>query len=263
MRKENFKRMEKQPSPTQNTRHKPTLLIRPQGFSLEIENLFFLRRLRSARTPTLKGALRVVLNLSGTLLVIGAVWFLLAEALIDAHPSIEQSNSIRPNKCVALNRCVASILSTPTPPITPTVLQTPSPGAHMTPEPTPLATKTPMPKLSPTPDPTLAPTLTPATAFLQVMPKSLTISLASVCAKGQSVILTLTNAGGSPLIWFQDTKNSSRGIKILDPTKTHLLQVGTSVNAAVNCLSALAVGLYSLAIDYNGGAVTVPVKITL
>ena len=68
---------------------------------------------------------------------------------------------------------------------------------------------------------------------------------------------------GTPLVWFQDTTNSSTGIKISDPTRTHLLQPGKSVNALVNCLSTLVVGLYKLVIDYNGGVVNVAVKITL
>ncbi len=263
MRKKDFKRMEQQPSPAQNTRRKPSLLIRPRGFSLELDNVFFVRRLSPARTPTFKSTSRMMLNLFGALVVVGAIWFLLSEALIYAHPGIDITKTTKPLKCVDINRCAVPALSTPmfTPSVASEVTQTPSPAVHATATPTAIPTKTPMPK--PSPDPTFPPTVTPATAYLQVAPVPLTISLASTCIKGQSAILTLTNAGGSALIWFQDTANSSRGIKISDPTKTHLLQTGKSVNATVSCLATLVVGLYTLAIDYNGGAVNVAVKITV
>ncbi len=263
MRKKDFKRMEQQISPAQNTRHKPLLLIRPRGSSLELDKLFFLRRLSPARAPSLKSVLRIALNLLGALVVVGAIWFLLSEALIYANPGIELIRATKSLKCADISRCAVPILSTPgsTPSVASEVTQTPSPVVHASPKPTAMPTKTPTPK--PSPDPTLPPTVTPATAYLQVTPMPLTISLASICDKGQSTILILTNAGGSPLIWFQDTTNSSRGIKISDPTKTHLLQTGKSVHATVSCLSTLVVGLYNLAIDYNGGAVNVAVKIML
>jgi hypothetical protein len=265
MRKKNIKRIEQQPSPTQHTRHKPLLLIRPRGFSLELDNIVFVRRLSPTRTPTLKSVLRIVLNLFSVLVVVGAIWFLVSEALIYAYPGIELTTTTKPLICANLNRCAMPILNTPTPTSTPFVLsevtQVPSPTVLATSTPTARPTKTPMPK--PSPDPTLPPTVTPATAYLQVTPMPLTISLVSICDKGQSTILLLTNAGGSPLVWFQDTTNSSSGIKISDPTRTHLLQPGKSVNAIVNCLSTLVVGLYKLVIAYNGGVVNVAVKINL
>jgi hypothetical protein len=265
MRKKDFKRMGQQPSLAQHTRHKPLVLIRPRGFSLELDNIVFVRRLSPSRIPTLKSVLRIVLNLFCVLVVVGATWFLVSEALIYAYPGIEQTTTTKPQVCANINRCTVPMLNAPTstPPVLSGVTQTPSPTVIATFTPTARPTLTPAPK--PSPDPTLPPTVTPTptTAYLSVTPMPLTISLLSICVKGQSTILKLTNTGGTPLVWFQDTTNSSRGIKISDPTRTHLLQPGKSVNAIVNCLSTLVVGLYTLVINYNGGVVNVAVKIKL
>ncbi len=261
MRKKDFKRMGQQPSLAQHTRRKPLLLIRPRGFSLELENVLFVRRLSPSRIPTVKSVLRIVLNLSSVLVVVGAAWFLVSEALIYAYPGIEQTTTTKPQICANINRCVMPILKTPTSPVVSEGTRIPTPTVLATFTPATRPTKTPAPK--PSPDPTLPPTVTPTTAYLQVTPMLLTISLISVCDKGQSTILLLTNTGGTPLVWFQDTTKSSRGITITDPTRTHLLQPGKSVNALVNCLSTLVVGLFTLVINYNGGVVKVAVKITL
>jgi hypothetical protein len=256
MRKKYFKRMGQQPSLSQHTRHKPLLLIRPRGFSLELDNILFVRRLSPSRIPTLKSVLRIVLNLFSVLVVMGATWFLVSEALIYAYPGIKQPTTIKPPICANINRCAVPILNTSTPPVVSEITQVPSPAVLATSTPTARPTKTPMPK--PSPDPTL-----PPTAYLSVKPVPLTISLVSICDKGQSTVLKLTNTGGTPLVWFQNTTNSSSGIKISDPTRTHLLQPGKSVNAIVNCLATLVVGLYKLVINYNGGVVNVAVKIKL
>src|SRR5712691_3942948 len=162
MRKKDFKRMEQQPSPAQNTRHKPLLLIRPRGFSLELDNILFIRRLSPTRTPALKSVLRIVLNLFGVLVVVGAIWFLLSEASIYAHPGIELTKTTKPLVCANINRCAMPFLNTPTP--APSVLsegtQVSSPTVLATSMPTARLTKTPTPK--PSPDPTLPPTVTPA-----------------------------------------------------------------------------------------------------
>ncbi len=259
MRKKDFKPMGQQPSLSQHTRHKPLLLIRPRGFSLEMENILFVRRLSPSRIPTFNSMLRIVLNLFSVLVVVGATWFLISEASIYAYPEIKQATTTKPQKCANINRCAVPILSTPT--STPPVLSEGTPTVLATFTPTARPTMTPVPK--PSPDPTLPPTVTPVTAYLLVTPMPLTISLVSICDNEQSTILKLTNTGGTPLVWFQDTTNSSRGIKISDPTRTHLLQPGKSVNAQVNCLSTLVVGLYKLVINYNGGVANVVVKIKL
>lgn len=257
MRNKDFKRVEQQSSPAQHTRHKPLLLIRPRGFSLELDNFVFVRRLSPTRTPALKSVLRFMLNLFSVLVVIGATWFFVSEALTYANPGIGLTKTIKPLRCSNINRCAAPMQNTPT--------STSSGLSQVTrvPSPTGLPTPTAGPIMTPSPDPTLPPTITPTTAFLQVAPTPLTISLISICDKGQSVPLQLKNAGGTALVWFQDTTHSSSGINITDPTRRHLLQPGKSVNAIVNCLSTLSVGLYKLVIAYNGGVVNVAVKIKL
>jgi hypothetical protein len=261
MRKKYVKRMDKQPSPAQNTLRKPLLLILPRRFSLELDNLFFLRRLSPVRTPTLKSALRIGLNLFSVMVVVVAIWFMLSEALINAYTGIELTRSSKSLNCAEIKSCVAQSGNTPT--ITPGgVIQIQSPFVQATSVATSIPTWEPTPK--PITNSTLPPTVTPVSVFLKVTPTGLNVSLATVCDKGQSVTLMLTNAGGAPLVWFQNIPNSSPGISISDPTKTHLLQSGQSVNAKVNCLSKLVVGnLYTLAIDYNGGTVVVVVKIKL
>jgi hypothetical protein len=265
MREKDFKRRKQQPAQAEKTRHRPLLLIRPRDFPLELHNFFMLRRVSPARTPSLKGALRILLNLSSALVVVGAIWFLVSEASIYTYPQMLLSRTKQPPNCLAASRCGALVQSTPTfvTSATPAITQTPVLAARATAMPTvpPAGTSTPSPQ--PTPSPTPPPTVTPATALLQVVPVSLTISLAAVCDIGRFTVLTLRNAGGSPLVWYQDTAHSSRGIRITDPTKTHLLEAGQSVDAQVSCRSTLLVGTYNLALDYNGGLVNVAVILTL
>jgi hypothetical protein len=269
MREKDFKRRKQQPAQAEKTRARPLLLIRPRDFPLELHNFFVLHRVSPARTPSLKSALRILLNLSSVLLVVGTLWFLVSEASIHAYPQLLLTRAIQPPKCLAASHCGAPVQSTPLPltAVTPAITQTPLLAVRATARPTvpPASTLTPAPQPSPqpTPSPTPSATVTPASALLQVVPVSLTISLAAVCDIGRFAVLTLTNAGGSPLIWYQDTANSSRGIRITDPTKTHLLEAGQSVNAQVSCRSILVVGSYNLALDYNGGVVNVAVIITL
>ena len=262
MRKIPFKSMEQQPGPVQDRRTKPLLLIRPRSSSLEMDTLIY-RKISPVRTPAFRSSLRIALNLFGVLVVVVTAGFLFWNASINAHPesgSVITRMPVSPG-CAGRGHCAGSLLRAAT--LTSQTTQMPSPSAPVTAIPAlmPTIIPTSTPKLAP--DPTLPPTVTPVSAYLTAAPITLTLSLVSNCLRRQPVILLLTDAGGTPLVWFQDTAHSSHGISIADPTKTHLLQPGMSVNATVNCLTTLVVGLYTLAIDYNGGTLHVAVKIIL
>lgn len=254
MRKLFLKRTYQRSQFAQKKRRKPSLWIRPQSFSLEMGGLSF-HHLSPTRTPTFKGVIRFALNLTGVLVVLAAAWFLLSEVLMHAYTGIGISNSSGSFDCIDIKHCAKQATVAPT--------STPTPSPTMNTTLVPAIAPTQMPTPQSTPDPTPSPTATPTTAKLDVTPSGLAFSRRSICITGRSMPLTLTNAGGTLLIWSQDMLKSSHGIYITDPTKSYMLSPGKSVRASVSCLPGLAPGQYTIVIDYNGGVQDVPVKITM
>ncbi len=268
--KGSLRRWTKQPAPPGE--RKQALWIRPHGAPLQVgAGSRHAEPLVAQHIPTSKTIIHIVFNLAGVAIILASIWLLLLN-LPKSAGSVE-NNLLSPRSpelatCAGIERCVAKSPTTinnvpggtatkgatPSSTLTPVVTQ----GAGTTP--TPAKTSTPAP--TPTLGVTGTPPPTSTVPALQVVPQSLTISGSSVCRIDIQTPLTLINAGGSPLLWSQDTSKTSPGFTITDPGGTYLIQPGQIASASVRCRRNLPVGQYVLAIDFNGGMVEVPVIVT-
>jgi hypothetical protein len=204
------------------------------------------------RFPKWKGILRLGADLLGIIIVLMVISFIGLRTWITSSFIDAQSASLLP-ECVTIQDC-NRVTATPGAKASQPVSQV-----------IPVATLTPLSPPTPTPvprTPRFSPTPTPSTAILAVVPSSLTVSYSHVCVIKAPVVLVLKNVGGTALLWWQDKNNTSPGIRIIDPTKSYLLQSGQSVTANVFCSPGNNDGHYKLLILYNAGEVTVPLTVT-
>ena len=233
---------------------KPLIWIRPKKLSIEIEVSNY-KFLSPPRAPAWKNVIRFAIDLLGVIILLAAAWFLLSPLLLNSHTRVSLHGAPQPGACVNLGGCFVNGGTSTVPALQPTTNPTPGVLAALTPSPSP------EPGTSPTPVPTPSPSPTPSAAVLRA-PSSFSMSHALKCATGQPGSLTLSNIGGTPLVWLEDKLRTSQHISISDPAKTYLIQPGKSVAAYVKCDATITPGQYNLQILYNGGSSSIAVIIT-
>lgn len=246
---------------------KQAVWIRPGGSSLKIGKSA-LQPLAASSVPSKRSIFRLGFHLVGAGIVVISTCYLLANGSgffsISPLVSISPTMPIRVESalCAEIEQCLSKKTAIGKATTTPGASgQTPTPVSVGKPTPAPRPSPEPTPQPSPTPTLTLDPT--PSAPLLVVAPQSLVVSQVAVCDAGLSVPMTLTNQGGALLLWSEDTRQTSRGIRVSDPTGKYLIMPGLSANVVVRCWRGLPRAQYTLVIDFNGGVVRVPVIVTV
>lgn len=241
--------------------------IRPRGSSLKIGKSA-LQPLAASSVPSKRSIFRLGFHLVGVGIVVFSTCYLLANG--SGYSSLSPLVSVSPTMptraesalCADIEQCLSKKTAIGKATTTPVASgQTPTPVTVGKPTPAP------QPSAQPTPQPSSTPTLTPdptaSAPLLAVAPRSLVVSRVAVCNAGLAVPMTLTNQGGALLLWSEDTRQTSRGIRVSDPAGRYLIMPGLSASVIVRCWRGLPTAQYTLVIDFNGGVVRVPVTVTM